>query len=165
MPEPKLAQPDEFYVGYLPIPAGHLRLLRIAIPALLWFLVVSAVIMAALERSPGKAAWDQGKTIERVGVIHEHPYPYLAPTTGDRTPVFLVEQGKRGTQSRVRGREGQLVRATGWRLDRDGREILELIPEQTAIEIVAGLVPLEEPTRDAGPVPLPGDIVDYNGFL
>jgi hypothetical protein len=165
MAEAQRQRPDEFYVGYLPMPAGHLRFVRIAVPVLLWLMVVCGVVFAILERRPGDAVWEDGKTVDIVGVVHERPYPYLVPTTGDAKPVFLVEQGKHGAAARMRGREGQSIRATGFRLSRDGREILELDGAESAVAAVQGVVPVQAAAHDLGDVTLRGEIVDYKCYL
>ncbi len=156
---------DEFYVGYLPMPAGHLRFVRIAIPLTPWILVACGAVIAYFQRSPGDAVWDQGKTIQRTGVLRERPYPHLVFESETTTPVFLVEQGKRGSAPRCKGLDGTLVRVTGWKLDRDGREIVELAPEPTAIERTPGEVPALSADRDLGSVYIDGEVVDYKCYL
>lgn len=164
-PKSQSSQADEFYVGYLPMPAGHLRFVRIAVPAILWIMVASAAAIAYFQHSPGDGQWDQGNTVNRTGVLHELPYPHLSfPGTGTM-PVFLVEQGKKGTAARCKGLDGKLVRATGWKLERDGREILELIPESGAISVQGGEAPSAPEDRDLGPVELSGEVVDYKCYL
>ncbi len=158
-------RPDEFYVGYLPMPAGHLRFIRIAVPAMLWIMVACAAAIAYFQRSPGDAVWDQGNTVNRTGILHELPYPHLMFPAAETMPVFLVEQGKKGTTARCKGLDGKLVRVTGWRLERDGREILELAPEAKAIGVLGGEVPTVPEDRDLGPVELSGEVVDYKCFL
>jgi len=162
MPEPR----DEFYVGYLPLPAGHLRFVRIAVPALLWLMVIAAAVIALLQRSPGDAVWDQGKPIERAGILYEKPYPYIVDGS---SAIFLVEQGKRGTQERARGLDGKHVRITGWKLERDGREIMELVPEVSGLVAKDPQPSLGDPStpsiRTFGPTTLRGEIIDYKCYL
>lgn len=161
MPESR----DEFYVGYLPIPVGHLRFIRITVPVMLWILVVCSTAIVYFQRSPGDAVWDQGKPIQRTGVLCERPYPHVVVEPGDATPVFLVEQGKRGAIVRCQGLDGKVVRITGWKLERDGREIIELAPEAAAIEVLSSEAPSQPTQRDLGEVSLTGEIVDYKCFL
>jgi hypothetical protein len=156
---------DEFYVGYLPLPTGYLRFIRIAVPTLLWLMVAAAAAVALLQRAPGNALWDQGQPIERTGILRERPYPHIITT--DKA-IFLVEQGKRGAQDRSSGKDGLTVRVKGWKLERDGRDIIELVPESDAI-VAASADPREVP---AAPEPRPGahavmrgEIVDYKCYL
>lgn len=161
MPETR----DEFYVGYLPMPAGHLRFIRIAVPLTLWIMVACSAAIAYFQRSPGDASWDQGKTIQRTGVLRERPYPHLVFESAGTLPVFLVEQGKKGSAARCRGLDGTLIRVTGWKLDRDGREIVELVSEPSAIERLSGEVPKLAADQDLGSADIDGEIVDYKCYL
>jgi hypothetical protein len=98
-------------------------------------------------------------------VLWERPYPHLILDPGETTPVFLVEQGKHGSAARCRGLEGSRVRVTGWRLDRDGREVIELVPEPGAVERLPDTPAAPYQDRERGPVSLWGEIVDYKCFL
>jgi hypothetical protein len=152
---------DEFYVGYLPMPFGQLRFVRIAVPASLWVLVAAVAMMAMLQRSPGSGVWETGKPVERIGVLVERPYPHIV---ADGEAVFLVEQGKKGAQGRAAGYDGRSVRVRGWRLMRDGREVLELVPEAEAIKPLDGSRSPQS-VRSLGPAVIRGEIVDYKCFL
>jgi hypothetical protein len=154
---------DEFYVGYLPLSTGYLRFIRIAVPSLLWIMVAAAAAIALLQRSPGTALWDQGQPIERTGILRERPYPHII--TPDKA-IFLVEQGKHGAQERSGGKDGLTVRVKGWGLERDGRDIIELVPESDAIVAV----PAGSTVVSASPEPpthtvIRGEIVDYKCYL
>ena len=154
---------EEFYVGYLPLPSGYIRFVRIAVPSLLWMMVAAAVAIGVLQRSPGEGVWDQGKPVERTGMLYEKPYPHVVNGT---SVVFLVEQGKRGSQDRCRGLDGRRVRASGWVVHRDGREILELVPEDSALKPVDnGGIEAAPTVKDLGSATLRGEIVDYKCYL
>ncbi len=158
---------DEFYVGYLPLPAGDRRALRLIVPALLWLMVVVSALVVVSQRSPGDAVWEDGKTITIEGVLVERPYP-MVELGASTPPVFLVEQGKHGAQARASGIDGKRVRVTGWRLARDGREILELAPEASAITIVPGSAQRGSGAAarlERNDVVLSGEIVDYKCYL
>ncbi|MBX3356923.1 MAG: hypothetical protein KF745_00695 [Phycisphaeraceae bacterium] len=162
--------PDDFYVGYLPMPQTHRRALRVLIPAILWLAAISAAIIALTQRDPGPAVWDTGLPVSREGTLVAHPYPILrvAPQhPGDPpTTIFLVQEGKHGAQDRVASNDGVHVRIRGWRLDRDGREILELLPDADAVTPLPSQSPVPAPTTDTlGPITLRGEIVDYKCFL
>jgi hypothetical protein len=164
MPE----RPDEFYVGYLPLPRGHARALRIIVPALLWTLVLMGGLLAAVQRDPGHARWETGRTIQRTGLLLARPYPMLvadpeAPGSGAEV-VLLTEMGKRGAQARVGVADGKRVRVTGWRLQRDGRSILELAPDSDAVSVTGdgGAAPTPEVL---GAVELRGEFVDSKCYL
>jgi hypothetical protein len=158
--------PDDFYVGYLALPASDRRALRFLTPAILWLLVVVAGLAALAQRSPGNAVWDNGKPIVREGTLRAAPYPMLV-LDDERSVLMLVEQGKHGAQGRSAPHDGRRVRVTGWRLARDGRSMLELVPDASAIEETSAsnasgpLVPV----RVARSVTLQGEIVDFKCYL
>lgn len=142
---------DPFYVGYLPLPGTHRRFLRVLIPALLWSFVAVGFAIVWPQRSPGTGVWETGRPIERTGLLIASPYPMLisfadssdapghsesiapdAALAGARV-TLLTEMGKRGAGERAAGSDGLLVTIRGFRLHRDGREILELVPDADAI--------------------------------
>jgi len=153
---------DEFYVGYLPMPAGFLRFIRIAVPSLLWVMVLAAAAVALSQRSPGNAVWEDGQPVERIGTLFERPYPHIVDGP---SVVFLVEQGKRGTQERAKGLDGAHVRVKGWKLERDGRQILELVPEADALRADPGTPASQVQSRSLGMATLRGEIIDYKCYL
>lgn len=166
MNEARRNPPDEFYVGYLPLPQRHARVLRVAVPAVLWGLVFVAIGAAWVQRDPGPAVWDDGTERVWEGVLHVAPYPMLVIADGeDKGVALLVQQGKRGAVERCMSSEARRVRVRGWRLERDGRRIIELSPESNAIEPLGGggfaALELERGVR----TDLTGEIVDSKCFL
>lgn len=154
---------DDFYVGYLPLPRRHGRALRVIVPVTLWLAAILAGLAAIGQRSPGGAIWSTGHATVINGTLFTFPYPFLLPEGG--SPVFLVEVGKRGSAQRTAPMHGTLVAAKGWTLERDGRRILELVPESDALLPAHG-VPAAAPrfiTGGAGT--LRGEIVDYKCYL
>jgi hypothetical protein len=161
--------PDEFYVGYLPVPWGHSRFLRVAIPVTLWLMVFVAMGFAWTQRDPGGAVWDDGFEQSWTGVIRARPYPMLEIEEGDGagSVALLVEQGKRGALGRCGEFNNLRVTVRGWRLQRDGRRIIELSPEADAIERVSDQT-VEPRPADADSidnVSIRGEIVDAKCFL
>ena len=128
-------------------------------------IVFLAAAVSLLQRAPGNARWDQGQPIERTGILRERPYPHII--TADNA-IFLVEQGKRGAQDRSNGMDGTSVRVKGWKLERDGRDIIELVPESDAI-VAAPADPRKPPAaadaRPGGHAIMRGEIVDYKCYL
>ncbi|MFG0274952.1 MAG: hypothetical protein ACF8QF_07840 [Phycisphaerales bacterium] len=155
---------EPIYVGYLPAPARHGRLVRIAVPAIALLALAVGVGAALSQRDPGPGVWSDGSAESFRGVLVERPYPMLVPADGP--PLLLVEMSKRGAQGRVAGLDGQSVEATGWPLTREGRRMLELSPEPDALR------ELETPVRAAvvemlsqGSATLVGEIVDSKCYL
>lgn len=115
---------DDFYVGYLPLPSSHARTLRMALPALMLAAAGVVVLVGALQRDPGSAAWREETEAVR-GTLLTDPYPLVL--TGDGRVVLLVEQGKHGARARVKELGGRAVVARGRALTREGRVVLELV--------------------------------------
>ncbi|MBX3316829.1 MAG: hypothetical protein KF902_08220 [Phycisphaeraceae bacterium] len=146
---------DAFYVGYLALPRGHRRFVFVIIPALLWTLVAIGFVIVWPRRSPGDGVWETGKPIERTGLLLASPYPMLLSfddasefrgdagadwadaAVGSARVTLLTEIGKIGASARATPHEGRIVTVSGYRLHRDGREILELVPDEGAIAAAA----------------------------
>lgn len=160
---------DEFYVGYLPLPWGHSRFLRIAVPALLWTLALVSFGLAWSQRDPGGAVWFDGVERTWTGVMLTEPYAMLMIEDGEvaGAAALLVEQGKRGAAERCRPFGGARVQVRGWLLERDGRRIIELAPDALALERIASSAAVTMPAfTDSGEgVDLRGEIVDSKCFL
>lgn len=162
---------DEFYVGYLRVPARQRRFVRIVVPMALWLLCGVAVLVARSQRDPGAAVWDSGAARAFTGTLVVSPYPALFTMDrgdGMAGELLLVEMGKRGSYDRSLALNGKSVRASGWLLKRDGRRILELEPGEDGLRELAGegvaasSVPVIKPL---GRVELRGEIVDSKCFL
>jgi len=168
MAEPGRTREDEFYVGYLPLARGQRRWLLMALPLAVGALLMGVVVIAAAQRSPGRGVWDTGTPVVREGVLRASPYPMVVMDDPGALPVFLVEMGKRGAQQRAGALDGRRVRVTGWALRRDGREILELVPEGDALAAVAagpGAAGWVLSGERVGSARLSGEIVDYKCYL
>jgi hypothetical protein len=199
MPEARRSSPvlddDPFYVGYLPLPGTHRRFLRVVIPTLLWSLVAIGFAIVWPQRSPGAGVWGTGQPIERTGLLIASPYPMLisferpsdatapsaAPTPeaalASAKVTLLTEMGKRGAGERAAGSDGMFVTIRGFRLHRDGREILELVPDSDAIApwtdqsgasaLAAGARGLLTPSRlgTPGSITRRGEILDSKCYL
>jgi hypothetical protein len=97
---------SDFFVGYLPTPAGARHLL-------LWFsvfaclaLVVVSGILAAGQRDPGTGRWETAVSRTFDGLLISKPYPVLRmfdPAHPNIKRTFLlVSEGKFGVESRAR---------------------------------------------------------------
>lgn len=163
----KAIHQDEFYVGYLPAPRGHLRFVRVLVPIMLWIMVFAAIGLAWSQRDPGPAAWDDGMEREWVGTLVVHPYPMLMIEEGDdRGMMLLVEQGKRGAGPRAAAVGASKARVRGWRLERDGRRMIELSPESNAVERIGEPARLPNLSLEGSePILLRGEIVDAKCYL
>lgn len=168
---------DEFYVGYLPMPAGQRAFLRRAVPAVLWLGCAAVFAWAWTQHSPGEGTWEQARTETFRGVVVATPYPVLvADDAGDGRPgtLLLVETGKRGGDAggrRASAFDGQRAAVTGWVLRRDGLGMLEMVPGPEGIIAEnagggGGGESVRPPAMvDRGAVALRGEIVDSKCYL
>ena len=154
MTDPRRAEP--IYVGYLPTPPAHRRLLRVVVPALLLLAAVSAGLIAASQRSPGPATWsDDAERVE--GTLVLVPYPVLLPDSVEEPPVYLVAEGKHGAAG-LEALAGKRVEVTGTVLQRDNARMLELPAGTTPTEVPGQARVL--PAAVTSVVTLRGEIVD-----
>jgi hypothetical protein len=94
---------------------------------------VVAVLLAAGQRDPGPARWEQVES-ETVGVLHIAPYPFVEIPEPNRA-VLLVRPGKVGLDQ-MHALNGQLVKVKGLRLERNDLMLLELSDSPEAISRV-----------------------------
>ena len=152
-------QNDEFFVGYLRMPAGLTRFLqRVAIAAVLLALGAAAVI-AARQRDPGDGRWDYGKTSTFVGRVTMKPYAMLELHDGAGAMV-LVGVGKRSADTAGTA-DGRTVRIRGTVLRRANLRMLEVEGE---IEPVVAPYSAIDVSVDAAPVTFRGEIIDPKCF-
>ena len=101
--DPQAGAGDELYVGYLPTPRRHVRLLRWCVPALLWALVAVAGALMFARRDAGPGVWKLEQPVSYEGLLRCDPYPMLEiDGEGDSRVLMLVEAGKIGAQSRAK---------------------------------------------------------------
>jgi len=155
---------EEFYVGYRAMPPGLRRWVRRLAPTLLAGVALSALTIARLQSDPGAGVWETGAEIVVEGVLRAAPYPMIEGAAGGET-WLLVETLKRGAQERAASLDGQRVRARGWRVERDGRKILELAPRADALVGEGAAGAPAGAARAMGAVTLRGEIMDAKCYL
>ncbi|MCC7388333.1 MAG: hypothetical protein IT431_06155 [Phycisphaerales bacterium] len=154
MTGPRRAEP--IYVGYLPTPERHQRLLRVIVPAMLVLAVVSAGLIAGAQRSPGPASWSaEAERFE--GTLVLVPYPVLLPDRESDPPMYLVAAGKFGAAG-LGPLGGRRVEVRGTVLRRDNALMLELPSGAGPREVPGPTRALQDAV--AIPVTLRGEIVD-----
>ncbi|MFK7959258.1 MAG: hypothetical protein AB8G96_01930 [Phycisphaerales bacterium] len=170
---------DAIYVGYLPLPPRHARFLRLAIPVSLWLIVAAAGLAAWGMRSAGTGTWTflatEAEPETWTGQLQAEPYPLLLVPQDDGSvrTVLIVEAGKFGAQDRLAAYDGADMTLTGWRLEREGRSMIELLPGDEAIArtseaanpaaAATTAAPATAPARPAiapRPVTLSGELMD-----
>lgn len=164
-------KPDQFFVGYLPMPKGLLRKLNLVVGGVMWVLVGAAVVFAISQPEPGTGSWDMSSAVTRSGVLVATPYPMLIEDAdrGEAAKVtLLVQIGKVGAQELVGQRDRAFADVTGFAIQRDHRRIMELdvlggepIAESANRETIG----LPEITLVGGGVQLAGEIMDSKCYL
>jgi hypothetical protein len=181
---------DPFYVGYLPAPIAHLRLLRVVLPVFTLVIIGCGVLAAAMTPLAGDGVWETGEIREWTGTLRMDPYPRLVVDgldgqgPGERgESLLLVEMGKfgagRAQPRELAGYAGQRMRARGYWLTRDGRRMIELdasddaigpepIDPQSANDTATG--PVSRAVVSTGAVSMGaavvlGEIVDFKCYL
>lgn len=152
---------DEFFIGWLPMPAGYRR---VVVPAAVLLIVLAGAVgvIAAVSRRPaGQGVWEgDQRTIE--GVVYAEPCALLRTMhEGKVRTVLLVEEGKFGAAERVRSFDGQAVRVTGTLMHREGRWMVEV----SEIEAASGG---HFPPRErvfVGERVLAGEVIDPKCYL
>lgn len=165
MAEPSGPNGNDFYVGYLPTPPRHLRLVRrLSWITLVWIFALGIAI-ASTQRAPGRAVWDTGAERAWTGTLVMDPYPLLVPDDGAE-PLLVVEMAKHGAQPRLEPFAGRRVTLRGYALERDQRRMIELTPGETAIAPESGPArPVPTHSTPSIPVTLLGEIVDGKCYL
>ena len=153
----------EFYVGYLPTPAGLVRFYRLLVPVLIIAAGAFGFWLAGAQQASGEGQWGYGTETEVLGLMQAEPYPHVVTTDGDA--VLLVREGKLDVVDWARAHDNDTVAVRGYAIERGSWRMLEL---RTAADISA--VDFEEPIELAaleqfGAHTLAGQIVDSKCFL
>ena len=114
---------DEFFVGYLPTPAETRRFTRNSAVAMSVLILITAGVIATLQRDPGNGNWNQADGQRFSGVVSLSPYPSLR--SGDRD-LMLVTEGKHGAAEIATPLDGQSVTIKGQLLERGPLGVIEV---------------------------------------
>lgn len=122
------APPDDFYVGYRPLPHAHRIFLRRVAPAILWAMVLICGLTLLLMKPPGSGTWETGNLLGVMGVVRCEPYPMVEVRAEDGSieTLLLTGIGKRGAFVSDFFDNGYCI-VRGYPLEREGRRILELM--------------------------------------
>lgn len=152
---------SEFYAGYLRVPPGQRRWLRLVVPTLLWGLCCVAALVGLTFPNAGAGTWDTSETLVVEGVLTLEPYPVLRDDQGGAA-VLLVEVGKTPLREGIDGLHGVHVRAEGFALERDGLRMLELLPGEDGLRATGNRDRVTQSIADEslGRQTLRGEIVD-----
>jgi len=167
--DPRPRRSGEFYVGYLPIPRGLLRVNRWAAALALAGLAAVAASLAFVQDPPGDGVWET-TTTEIAGRVALRPAPMIF-SSGDEGALratLLVDFNKHGAAPRLEQLGAETLTVRGTRLARRGVEMLELLPTPEAARPTQGdapPTPMLPEWRRAGVETLRGEIVDTKCYL
>lgn len=158
---------EEFFVGYLPTPPTEKRFLLRVVIGLVAFLGVAGAIVGSMQRDPGNAVWNTSTEVQLDGLFLASPYPMVivGDLDGRERSVLLVAEGKSGVRDFMAGMDGQNVRISGYRLDRNSFSMLELHrpPELLHDSVSPARFPASKESEQVAV--LRGEIVDPKCFL
>ncbi len=160
---------DEFFVGYLPVPARPARFLKQVAGALALLALAVAALLAAAQHPLGSGSYEFGVDRTLAGALRLAPVPALwmaperdAPDAGAPLRVVpLVGEGKRGLDAALGALAGREVRLTGRWIRRMGVEFFEV----SRGEGVGESTQPGRPSMPLGAVRLSGEIVDSKCWL
>ena len=158
-----MAEPGEFYVGYLRTPLRLLRFLVLAVIALLLLVDAAALLAYRSQEARASGDWGEGE-VAYDGVLVARPYPMVIVAASPGHPahaVLLVEEGKFGAPGDVAALDGRAVTVQGYPLLRDDLTVLQLSQHPRALDRPAAPIA----ARDLGTRTLSGEIADSKCFL
>lgn len=155
----------DFFVGYLPFPAGLKPFYRIIIPALMLAGLLAIYLYAAPTPRVGTGSWDLSTEVSLTGTVALAPYPMLITEERANHPLLVVQIGKIGAEDVLAPFIGQTVSISGWMIERGPWQMLE-IEGAGSVSMVTDAAPLAMPEASPGMfASLQGEIVDSKCML
>ena len=151
---------SEFYVGYLPMPAGLKRTIRRVVVALGVLAIGAAAILVAGQHPFPASSFEFGQYREWGGTLIAAPYPALV-IPGQGLPWPLVGPGKHGVGD-MRSLDGREVKLTGERIMRGDDHMIEIAGQASSL---SGAVGPRVPDIELGEVQLTGEVVDSKCYF
>ncbi len=155
-----MSNESEFYVGYLPLPAGLKKTVRRLILALAFMVVALAAILIAGQNPFAASDFEFQQYREFSGTLLAEPYPAIA-IPGQGLPWLLVGPGKHRAGD-FRELNGRAVKLKGERIIRGEDHMIELLPGSLSAVGQGDSLPLSE---SLGEIQLTGEIVDSKCFF
>jgi hypothetical protein len=151
---------SEFYVGYLPMPAGLKKTIRRVVVAVIALVVVVAAILIVGQNPFAASTFEFQQYRDFSGTLRTEPYPAIViPSQG--SPWLLVGPGKHGVGD-FRELNGRAVRLKGERIVHGQDHMIELLPGSLSASEQGSPSPTSE---DLGDVQLTGEIVDSKCYF
>ncbi len=159
--------PDDFFVGYLPVPARVRRFCLLTGAGILLGLAACAGFVALRHTDPGTGTWSYRDGLppsEITGLYRASPYPLLlVPAADGVRTILLVAEGKHAGPV-APALDHQFLRARGTFLERDGCALFEVIGDLTALPDSSVHLP-PELTSAASPATFIGQVIDPKCYL
>lgn len=159
---------EEFFVGYLEVPAGLRRFLKRVALALAATVLALAALFAAAQRPLGAGEYEFGVDRELSGLLRAEPLGVLwvATRTVEGDPAIevvpLVGDGKHGPPAAVLALAGREVTLTGRWIRRGDVRLFEVSRGEAVARSAGGAVvgAAEAAPAELGRMTLAGEIVD-----
>jgi hypothetical protein len=170
-----IPEPDEFFVGYLPVaPPQTSTMLRWIVICVGIAIVAIGITVVVSQREFSTANFDYGQFTSIEGFLYSEPVPHIRVDGGfDLTgsipyqTVLLVGEGKAGADVTIKRFEsvlgslqGQFVRLQGQLIHGHHKALLQLSAERLPERIEHGKNPLPVALSELGAVSISGEIVD-----
>ena len=149
---------SEFYVGYLPIPAGLKKWMRRTVAGLAAAAVGVAIVLVTGQHPFPPSTFDFGKVTDIDGVLLTKPYPALVAQDGQLW--LLVAAGKHGFTAPA-DFDGRIVHLRGERIYRGADRMVEV---QSGSWSASGKGELPNEI-DLGHTQLTGELVDSKCYF
>ena len=151
---------SEFYVGYLPMPAGLKRTMRRVVISLGVLAVGAAAILIAGQHPFPAATFEFQQYRDFRGTLIAEPYPALV-IPGQGLPWLLVGPGKHGAGD-LRSLDGREVKLTGERIFRGDDHMIEMSGQPAAL---SNPVAQRVSNVELGEIQLTGEVVDSKCYF
>jgi len=158
---------DDFYVGYLPkAPPATASLVRTAVAVALVGALAAGVGFVSAQRGFSSGIFEYGVVRTFSGTVTSKPVPILVgkeDAAADRNETFLlVAPFKHGADALVAPFDRKSVALRGTIVYRDGKKMIEVVPESIK---ATGATPTVADETLLGDVDLVGEIVDSKCWL
>ena len=153
---------DPLYVGYMAAPDEHRHAVKRILLLVAAWLSFCAFTLVLTMPSPGEGVWENANEREWEGTLISDPYPMLL--TADDT-LLVVSMGKRGAHDQIEQFADARVKLRGYELRRQGRRMIELVPESISLLGDAPEQQFSLTMLDIEPIDFTGEIIDGKCFL
>jgi hypothetical protein len=155
-----MSSESEFYVGYLPMPAGLKKTTRRTVIALALVAAAASAVLVAGQHPFAASTFEFQQYAGFHGTLSAWPYPAIS-IAGQGKPWLLVGPGKHGAGD-LQQFDGREVRLKGERIFRAGDRMIELLPGSLAS---SGSAHAKAAETELGRVQLTGEVVDSKCYF